>query len=148
MSYCTIAEVASDFKDITFDSDSSVTDTEVQEFIDQECEFINGMICRRYVAPIVELDSPSAFKILKRICIFLVADRVRHVLYIKTGRDVIDQDTKGLKSLSRNPRADLKMIADGKLKLGDAVEVSSDVGFDTFDVSCSDMTFDIKKQQW
>lgn len=149
MSYCSVDDIRSDFKDIVFNATSSVTEDEVQKFIDEETAFIDSMICARYIVPIVELDSPNSFLVLKRIAIFLVSDRVRHVLYVKTGRDASDQNTKGLKSLSRQPRRDLEMIRDGKQKLADAETVKECIGFDVgTDSTCSDMRFDPSKQQW
>lgn len=149
MTYCQVSDIQSDFKDIVFNTTSSVTDTEVEKFIQEEGAFINSMICSRYVVPVIENDSPNAFLVLKRIAIFLVADRVRHVLYVKTGRDASDQDTKGLRSLSRNPRKDLEAIRDGKSKLSDAVKVQECIGFDVgTDQTCSENLFDTTKQQW
>jgi len=144
--YCTVEEVGSDFKNITFSATSTVTDAEVQSFIDQESAFIDSMICSAYVVPIT---GAMSLLILKRIAIFLSADRVRHVLYTKTGKDDKDQDTKGLKSLSRDPRGDLKKIQDGTLKLGDAIALTDNIGFDTGDVpGCSENFFDVRRQQW
>ena len=149
MSYCAVDDIRSDFKDIVISETSSVTETEVQAFIDEECAFINSMICARYETPVDELVSPNSFLVLKRINIFLASDRVRHVLYVKTGRDASDQDTKGLKSLSRNPRKDLEMIRDGKIKLGDAVAAQECIGFDVGTTkTCDDMCFDPNKEQW
>ena len=127
-----------------------MTIDEVQSFIDQECAFINSRICHLYKTPIVEADSPNSFLVLKRINIFLAAARVRHDLYVKTGMDNKDQDTKGLRSLSRNPRKDLDDILNGKLKLGDAEAISECIGFDTSDKpnDCCNQTFDVNKQQW
>jgi hypothetical protein len=127
-----------------------VTDAEVQNFIDQECAFINGRICTLYQTPIDEILSPISFMILKRINIFLASDRVRHVLYVKTGIDNKDQDSKGLHSLSRNPRQDLKDIQSGMLKLCDAISLDDCIGFDTAPEAgtCCDLQFDVKKQQW
>jgi hypothetical protein len=151
MSYCTVREVASDFKNIVFDStSSSVTEAEVQAIIDQECAYINARICHLYTTPVLEGTSPVSFMVLKRINIFLAADRVRHILFTKTGRDKSDQDTKGLRSLSRNPKTDLMDIFKGKLKLGDAVALNECIGFDTgFEVNdCFSSNFDVNKQQW
>jgi hypothetical protein len=147
MGYCLVTDVASDFKNITFDATSTVTDTEVQNFIDQESAFIDSMICSVYAVPVTGVNS---LLILKRIAIFLAADRVRHVLYTKTGQDNKDQDTKGLRSLSRDPRGDLKKIQDGTLKLGDAVALTENIGFDTgTDVpDCDHRVFDVGRQQW
>lgn len=150
MSYCTVEEVKSDFKNIQFTATSSVTIDEVEDFIEQECAYINGRICKLYKVPVVEANSPMAYSILKRINIFLAADRVRHVLYVKTGIDEKDQDTKGVKSLSRNPRTDLNEILNGKLDLCDAERVEECIGFDTSDDvnDCCSNEFDVNKQQW
>lgn len=148
--YCSVDEVASDFKDITFSANSSVTISEVEAIISQESAFIDSMICSRYSVPVIEGNSPGAFLVLKKIAIQLSADRVRHILYVKTGSDNKDQDTKGLRSLSRHPRTDLQRIQDGTMKLCDAVALEECVGFDVgSDVpGCDSRMFDVSKQQW
>lgn len=148
--YCTVDEVKADFKNLEITANSSVTIPEVEAIIEQECAYINARICSLYEVPVVEGTSPISFNVLKRINIFLAADRVRHVLYVKTGRDNSEQDTKGLKSLSRNPRKDLDEILNGKLKLGDAISIGECIGFDTSDEpnDCCSNTFDVNKQQW
>ena len=148
--YCTVEDVKSDFKNIEIETDSSVTINEVTEIIKQECAYINSRICALYTVPVVQVDSPISFEVLRRINIFLAADRVRHVLYVKTGIDNKDSDSKGLHSLSRNPREDLDEILNGKLKLGDAKAIDECIGFDTSDEAndCCTNTFDVNKQQW
>lgn len=150
MSYCTVEDVKSDFKNIQITTTSSVTIAEVEKIIAQECAYINSRICSLYKVPVDENISPMSFEVLKRINIFLAADRVRHILYVKTGRDNSDQDTKGLKSLSRNPRKDLDEILNGKIKLGDAEKIDECIGFETSDEAndCCSNTFDVNKQQW
>ena len=86
MGYCTVGDVSSDFKNIEFSATSTVTDTEVGDFIDQESAFIDSMICSVYVVPVT---GSSSLLLLKKIAIALVADRVRHVLYTKTGHGYI-----------------------------------------------------------
>ena len=148
--YCTVEDVKADFKNLEITANSSVTISEVEAIITQECAYINSRICALYQVPVVEATSPISFEVLKRINIFLAADRVRHILYVKTGRDASEQDTKGLKSLSRNPRKDLDEILNGKLKLGDAIPVDECIGFDTSDETndCCSQVFDVNKQQW
>ena len=148
--YCTVDDVKADFKNLEITTTSSVTIDEVTAIIVQECAYINSRICSLYVVPVVVGTSPISFEVLKRINIFLAADRVRHILYVKTGRDNSDQDTKGLKSLSRNPRKDLDEILSGKLKLGDAIVVGECIGFETASEpnDCCSNTFDVNKQQW
>lgn len=148
--YCTVEDVKSDFKNISFTATSSVTIEEVEKIIAQESAYINGRICKLYVTPVNENLAPVSFSILKRINIFLAADRVRHILYTKTGMEDKDQDTKGTRSISRNPRKDLDEILNGKLDLCDAERVGSDIGFDTSDDvrDCCSQQFDVNKQQW
>jgi len=149
--YCTVEDVKSDFKNIEIEAtDSSVTIPEVEEIIKQECAYINSRICSLYTVPVIQADSPISFEVLKRINIFLAADRVRHILYVKTGHNNSEQDTKGLKSLSRNPRKDLDEILNGKIKLGDAKAIEECIGFDTSQEpnDCCTNTFDVNKQQW
>lgn len=147
MPYCLFTDIQSDFKNIVFTATSSVTEAEVVEAIRQESEFIDGMICSVYQTPVLPGPSPKATLILKRIAIFLTSDRVRHILYTKTGTDSKDQDTKGLHSFSRNPNKSLLQIQEGTLKLIDAVELSSNIGFDTGE-KCCDPLFDPCKDQW
>ena len=148
--YCTVEDVKSDFKNIEITTDSSVTIIEVEKIIVQECAYINSRICSLYEVPVIEGNSPISFELLKRINLFLASDRVRHILYVKTGNNNSEQDTKGLHSLSRNPRKDLDEILNGKVKLGDAVAIVECIGFDTSDEvnNCSTNTFDVNKQQW
>lgn len=149
MKYCTAIDVQSDFKNIEFSETSSLKLSEVEEIIEQESAFINGRISHVYKVPVIVANSPISFSILKRICVFLASDRVRHVLEVKTGHKATEQETKGERSLSRNPRKDLDDILTGKLKLADAESISGSVGFDTSDlVDCSTKVFDTNKQQW
>lgn len=148
--YCTVDDIASDFKNIVFSTTSSVKISEVEEIIKQEAAYIDGRICSIYKTPVVQVDSPISFEILRRINIFLASDRVRHVLFVKTGNDNKDQDTKGLHSLSRNPRKDLDEILNGKLNLCDAEKLNSNIGFDVSSAApdCCSNVFDTRKQQW
>ena len=151
MSYCTLDDIKSDFKDIVFTpaaatSPSSITEEEVIEWIAQECAYIEAKICNKYQVPVVEGDSPNSFKILKRINIGLVSNRVRHVLKVKTGDDSKEQVGR---SMHFSPKKDLKEIQEGTLKLGDAVANSDCGGFDVGSPkSCDDMVFDPSKNQW
>lgn len=147
MAYCLFTDIQSDFKNIVFTPTSSVTQAEVTEMIEQESQHIDAMICSVYSTPVDPNVSPKSALILKRIAIFLTSDRVRHILYTKTGTDSKDQDTKGLHSFSRNPNKALLQIQEGTLKLLDAVALSSNIGFDTGE-KCCDPVFDPCKEQW
>ena len=140
MGYCTVSEVASEFKDVTFNSSSTVTDTEVSGFIDQQTEVIDARLSSKYDVPIVEADSPKSFKILKMICIWCVADRVRQIMQVKEiGDEKLKQGTRAPNSCKK-AEALLEQILNGKLPLQDANLLSSADGFSGF---ASESDFDI-----
>lgn len=124
--YCQLSDIQADFANsVEFTASSKVTLTDVDNLIQSESIYIDSSICAKYQVPVVEVDSPKAFALLKRICIFRVSDRIRNILEIKTGNDDISQDVKGE---SRSPSDDLKKIIDGKLRLIDALVASVDDG--------------------
>lgn len=143
--YCILSDIQSDFGDITFDADSKVTDTKVDEFIVSESNYIDSYISSKYAVPVVEANSPSAFALLKRICIFRVSDRIRNILEIKTGDNAINQDVKGQ---SRTPSDDLKKIIDGKLRLIDAPLATTDDGLSYGLTDSSYKPFSLNQDQW
>lgn len=143
MGYCLKEDVAADFKDITFDTNSSVKDSEVDSWIDEASAYMDTFLSSRYIVPVTGTQS---LLVLKSICIYIVSDRVRNVLYTKTGVAEKNQDTKATFSYSRNPRKDLTMIQDGEIKLIDAQVLSVNIGFDT---GCKDEpVFNTSKDMW
>lgn len=146
MSYCAISDIVADFSNsVVFDSDSKVTDAQVTEYIESESNYIDSYIASKYKVPVLEVDSPSAFAMLKRICIYRVSDRVRNILEVKTGDTNLDQDTKGQ---SRTPTNDLKLIIDGKLSLIDAPLATTDDGLSFGVTSDAYKPFNLNTQQW
>lgn len=145
MPYCTLEDIQSDFAEIIFDADSKVTDAKVDDYIASESNYIDSYISSKYAVPVVEANSPMAFDLLKRICIFRVSDRIRNILEIKTGDDKINQDVKGQ---SRTPSDDLKKIIDGKLRLIDAPLATTDDGLSYGVTDASYKPFSLNQQQW
>lgn len=143
--YCQLSDIQSDFGDIEFSSTSKVTDTKVDELIVSESNYIDSYISSKYAVPVIELDSPSAFALLKRICIFRVSDRIRNILEIKTGNDNINQDVKGQ---SRTPSDDLKKIIDGKLRLIDCPLATTDDGLSFGVLNEEYKPFKLNQDQW
>lgn len=121
MAYSTNAQVASEFKSITFSSSTSVTDTEVDRFIVEADEEINSQIGRVYVVPIVEADSPLAFPVVRMLSIWLVAERVREIMQLKSimPTRLKQQGRMPLDSAER-AREMLESIAARKMQLLDA----------------------------
>jgi hypothetical protein len=121
--YCTTTDVEGEFKALQFTSQSAVTSAQVKEWIKQETAYINAKISLRYVTP-VAATYESAFYVLKRICVFRVAERVKNKLEVKTGVSQTDQEVKQ-PNYTRTPNADLKDIAEGELILKDVPLVTS-----------------------
>lgn len=145
MSYCQTSDIKADFGEIEFSSTSKVTSDKVVELIASESNYIDSYLYSKYIVPIIEANSPLAFSLLKRICVFRVSDRIRDILEIKTGNSKNDQDVKGT---SRTPDEDLKKIIDGKLNLIDAQFRTTDDGLSFGVPDAIPFPFDLQKQQW
>lgn len=134
MALCTVAEVASEFKAITFTSSTTVTDTEVTRFITEAEEEINSRLNRRYVVPVTEAGSPLSFILLRQICIWLVADRVREIMEMKmVPTPDLRQEMKALDA-GKRARAQLVEIVAGKMILRDVELATTHDGVKSFAV--------------
>lgn len=80
MSYATIDNVKSLFRDFADNPDAAVTDDELQEFLDDANAIVNAKIGTLYAMPITEIDNPESFKILRRLETFKVACVVDDIL--------------------------------------------------------------------
>lgn len=82
MSYCTVEQVASEFKNIKFTEDSAITIYEVQRFIAEADAVIDGKLSQVYVTPIT---GDVSLLIIQKISIWLVAQRIKDIQQLKTG---------------------------------------------------------------
>lgn len=147
--YAVADDIKSDFKDIVFDNDSVVTPSLVDEWISQETAYINASIAQRYKIPVIEADSPISFLLLKRICIFRVALRVKNKIEIRSDASDQNSEEKIEQNYVRTPNDDLRMIAKGTLILPDAVSKSSDLGVSSFTSKKGKKPFfNVCEQQW
>lgn len=80
MSYATPDNVKSLFRDFAPNSQAAVSDTELQEFLDDASAVIDAKIGTLYSMPIAELDSPESWKILRRLESYKVACIVDDIL--------------------------------------------------------------------
>lgn len=113
--YCTTYDVEGEFKAVQFTSSSAVTSVQVTDWIKQETAYINAIISLRYATPVANTYE-EAFLILRRICTFRVAERVKNKLEVKTGINQTDQEVKQA-NYTRTPNTDLRDIAEGRLLL-------------------------------
>lgn len=124
MAYCSHTDVESEFKDLTLSASTSVTDTEVDAWCEQESAVIDGLIQNRYDVPVT---GTAALLILKAIAIMLVKARLISVMSVKTPIDTTKQDPDSQKLKDQAMKL-LDLIAKGKLALVDAVLAGSGTG--------------------
>lgn len=144
MAYSTTAQVASEFKNITFDANSAVTDTEVSAIIDQTDAEIDARIGVKYVVPVT---GASSLLLLRTISIYITAARVSKIIEVKTGEADKEQPRR-----IEERNAALKMIKDiidGNILLSDATEKTTHGGVRLYTYENDiEATFDVTKDQW
>lgn len=156
--YCSVDDIKAEFKAIKFEPfdattgavNTATTQEQLEEWITQESDYIDGIISKVYNTPIIEANSPKAFRILKRICIFRVSARVKNKNELKQEVNQKNSDEKYLQNGVMTPNDDLKMIADEDLLLQDAEKIDNDGGFSSFatDNDTCGRKFNTCKQQW
>jgi len=149
MPYATVVEIASEFKSITFDSNSALTDTEVGAILDQTDALINAHVTQRYVTPITGDES---LLILKKIEIDFVAYRVAKILNLKKEiplpDNVVIQDLNSGAAFKTSSKM-LERIFEGKILLPDAPLNTSATGFSDYNSTNSvEPIFERDIQQW
>lgn len=94
--YSSIDKVAAEFKQITFNSTSFVTDTDVTRYIEESDALINVYIQKRYTLPIPD-TATEALKLLSLYSTLLVAERIRKILETKQATNSgANQSTRGM----------------------------------------------------
>lgn len=143
MSYSTVDDVIAEFKGISFTIDDPVTDTTVEDFIEQADAYIDANINSRYVVPVT---GTTSLIILKTISVWLVADRISRILQVKTKTEETQTAEKSLKQMADDL---LKQISNGILDLIDATLQSSGAGFRSY-ANDEDLKYTFKKNsdQW
>lgn len=127
MAYTTKDEIQADFKDITFDSSSNVTDTDVTQFIVESDALINSYIGAKYQTPVSAGEGLQMLKLYSRC---LVAARIKRLLEVKqqTSTDANQNVMTTLFSPTQVIKF-LEDIRDDKLPLPGASLISSTGGF-------------------
>lgn len=145
MAYCTNAEVAAEFKNLTFSGSSTPTSTTVDNWIAQADAEIDSRVGLKYVVP---LTGSNALIIAKQLSTAIVAERVRRTLKIKTSEEATRQDGRA-GDTAKEARDMMTQIVEGKLKLSDATLASSQDGVASFNVSNGEEhTFEKSVDQW
>lgn len=116
MSYCDHDDIKAEFKSLTYAADTGdgITQAEVTEWCDQESAVIDAKIANRYSTPIAAAS--ESLKVLKKICIGLVASRL--IPKLKYGTE----DFEKAQTLMKNAYEMLKELSEGKASLTDATK--------------------------
>lgn len=148
MPYCLPADVQAEFKKLTVDENSIITDAKLTEWINQAEKEIDGRLTTKYVTPIT---GTNALAIIKTICVWLVADRVSRILEL-AAKPPTQGDVKIVKigtGTAKEARQMLEDIMCGKLDLVDADLRSATKGIKFGTVSCGEPhTYKKNKDQW
>lgn len=127
MSYATVADIANEFRNITFSATSDITDTRVQSFLDEADAEINLCLNNKYITPITGTES---LLVLKRIEIAIVAARIASIIELK---QAVNQPSNIKQSFNKREyvklaRMHLQDLKDEKLTLTDAELRSGEYG--------------------
>jgi hypothetical protein len=148
--YCSNQDIINDFKKLDVQCNGTViTESKLDDLIEQESFYIDSMIGSKYMVPASEISSPSGFSILKRICIFRVSLRVRNILEIRSDATQNSSEEKFTANGVRTPNDDLMAIKNGKLVLIDVPRKGTNLGIQSGSKQsgvCS--PFKVGEQQW
>lgn len=145
MAYTTKTAIQSEFKDITFDTSTAVTSTDVNEFISQEEALLEAEIAAIYLTPIT---ASGSLPIMKNLSTMRVKARILDILYVKTGNPDVDQGS-GAEGIRENVQKILDKIKDKILILPGATLAESSGGVKSY-VSANSVThlFERDTDQW
>lgn len=149
MGYCVQADIEKEFPALSFSGTTKVTTTALGDWIDQESAYIDSRIAVRYITPVTA--GAEAMKVLKRICIFRVSERVKNAIEVKSNVSQADSEQKYTQNYVRTPNQDLKDIAEGKMILIGATLVNQGGSVSSFEAGTDEEnchTFKTDEQQW
>jgi len=145
MAYCTNAQVAAEFKNLSFSSSTYPTDTNVDRFIAEADAEIDSRVGLKYQVP---LTGSVALLVARQLSIDIVAERVRRVIKVQSGQDQKRQDGReGDTAKEARERTDL--IVQGKMVLSDATLASSHDGVKSYNSDNGvEPVFDAETESW
>jgi hypothetical protein len=143
MAYGSLEFVQAEFKNITFDAETMITDTEVERFILEADTLIDSRLCLKYKTPIT---GPQSLVLVRLIETWLVKSRVLSIMRVKSGTEDVDQE--GADPGKRATQM-LDDLISGKMKLPDAEPVSTSDGIKSYSFDHEiKHVFDVTKTQW
>lgn len=91
MSYTTKSKIEAYFTAVTFDSTTSITDTEVDNWISQASNLIDGVLNERYVLPVTDASDLSQ---LEALADMYIVPLVKQALGVNQLRSVKEENMK------------------------------------------------------
>lgn len=131
MTYAAVVDIQNEFRKITFDGTSDITDTRVTGFLEETDAMIDTLLSVRYQLPITGTKS---LLVLKRIEIAVVAERIASILDLKQNK-VVSSTIKQEYNKKDKANIAIKMLnqlVDGIIILPDAVLLDSQYGFSSY----------------
>lgn len=113
----TVAKIESHFRGQKFNSTSSITDTEVESFIDEGTNIIYGALRERYEIPTTGISNTEDLKQLDSLCQKYVIPIIKVALGANRSSNKSDGKIALLEADHREFREFLKMYKEGDLLL-------------------------------
>ena len=126
--YTNKAAVEFEFKDISFDTNTAVTSSNVNEFIAQEEALLDAELSAVYIVPIT---ASASLPIIKNLATLRVKARLLDILYVKTGNPDVDQGS-GAEGIRTHVKEILDRINSQALPLPGAVLVEATGGVKSY----------------
>lgn len=146
--YASVTDIQQEFKNISFTSSTTVTDTQITRFITEAEAEINGRVGLVYQVPVDSTRSPISFALMRSLSISIVSTRVKSIMEVKTASESTSQ-SGGPKTAADNARSMLKDIVNQTLTLVDAVKVDTKDGVTSFSADNAEpLTFQKDVIQW
>lgn len=94
MAYTTVDKIKSYFRKIKIDTDTSVTTTDITQWISEYDAIINSRLYPYYVTPIDEIASPFSYLIVGKISAMFVSHQVKTVLEMTSQKSDKEQEVQ------------------------------------------------------
>lgn len=146
MAYCKFGDVAAEFKDHTFTTETVVTPATIDGWIAQADAYIDSKVGKQFTVPVT---AATAVLLLKTISIYKVAHRVGKAMEIRTGASDSDQDDE--KTFDEMAEDMLTGILEKKIDLEalGAGRISSDGGISDHSYANDiEAEFDVTTDNW
>lgn len=130
MSYATVSDITSEFRELTVTTTSPITTAEVERFLLEADALIDTKLSNRYTVPIV--SGSVSLVLLRKIEIDIVAYRIASILNLKKEVPLPDKTILQDLNYTASYKVSMKLLDDlfsGKILLPDATIKTDSSGF-------------------